>query len=62
MCSYPTGHESVSASKLLTGDWWNEWHEFAVEHTESYVAYVVDNEVCAPVVDTCILLQKLHIQ
>ena len=44
-CSYPTGHKEVHASKQLTGEWWNEWHEFAVEHTTDHLAYVYDGAV-----------------
>ena len=43
-CSYPQGHESVHKCKSLPSDWGKTPHEFAVEHTADYLAFVVDSQ------------------
>ena len=43
-CSYPQGHESVHKCKALPSDWGKTPHEFAVEHTADYLAFVVDGQ------------------
>ena len=44
-CSYPKGHESIHECAPLAKGWGSQWHEFAVEHTADYVAFVVDGKV-----------------
>ena len=44
-CSYPVGHESVHKCSVLPSDWGSTYHEFAVEHTADYLAFVVDGVV-----------------
>ena len=44
-CSYPVGHKSVHECTALPVDWGSTFHEFAVEHTQDYLAFVVDNKV-----------------
>lgn len=41
-CSYPKGHVSVTAETALPGDWSTAYHEYAVEHGPTYLAYVYD--------------------
>lgn len=44
-CSYPVGHKSVHECTALPSDWGSTYHEFAVEHTQDYLAFVVDSKV-----------------
>jgi beta-glucanase (GH16 family) len=41
-CTYPKGHQSVHKCSALPSNWGSTYHEFAVEHTEHYLAFVVD--------------------
>eukprot|EP00040_Diaphanoeca_grandis_P040039 m.261035 g.261035 ORF g.261035 m.261035 type:complete len:305 (+) comp41146_c0_seq1:125-1039(+) len=43
-CSYPVGHESAS-SGLNVSDWSTAFHEYAVERSDSHVAFIVDSVV-----------------
>ena len=47
-CSYPSGHESVSKCAPLAEGWGETYHEFAVEHTAEYLAFLVDGKVRRP--------------
>jgi hypothetical protein len=40
----PVGHQSVHKCAALPADWGTTFHEFAVEHTEDYLAFVVDGK------------------
>jgi beta-glucanase (GH16 family) len=44
-CSYPVGHQSIHECTALPADWGSTFHEFAVEHTQEYLAFVVDSKV-----------------
>ena len=44
-CSYPVGHERQYGTRHLPSDWNSNFHEYAVEHGETYVAYVYDKTV-----------------
>lgn len=41
-CSYPTGHERVYTSVQLPPDWSTAFHEYAVEHSLTHLAFVYD--------------------
>ncbi len=43
-CSYPNGHQSVT-SQLFIDQWDTQYHEYAVEHGATYLAYIYDNQV-----------------
>eukprot|EP00041_Stephanoeca_diplocostata_P025672 m.677550 g.677550 ORF g.677550 m.677550 type:complete len:641 (-) comp22798_c1_seq1:986-2908(-) len=43
-CSYPNGHESMSGDQKLPTDWWNTYHEYAVERSSTHLAFVVDGQ------------------
>jgi beta-glucanase (GH16 family) len=40
-CSYPKGHKDVTASQVIKS-FATEFHEYAVEHSHTHVAYVYD--------------------
>ena len=40
-CTYPEGHEEVYASTGVQG-WGSAFHEYAVERSSSYIAFVID--------------------
>lgn len=44
-CSYPKGHEEVTASHTLPADWASAYHEYAVERGPSHVAFAIDGVV-----------------
>ena len=41
-CTFPKGHLSVHKCSALPPNWGSAYHEFAVEHTQDYLAFVVD--------------------
>jgi len=43
-CSYPTGHESVASSQVIP-DWSTAFHEYAVERSDTHVAFILDSVV-----------------
>jgi len=43
-CTYPTGHRSVHECTPMPPDWGTAFHEYAVEHTQDYLAFVVDGK------------------
>jgi beta-glucanase (GH16 family) len=44
-CSFPNGHQRQYGTHTLPDDWNTQFHEYAVEHGESFVAYVYDGKV-----------------
>jgi len=43
-CSYPKGHQSIT-SELSINNWDTDYHEYAVEHSSTYLAYIYDGQV-----------------
>jgi beta-glucanase (GH16 family) len=43
-CTYPVGHKSVHDCLPMPEDWSTIYHEYAVEHTQDYMAFVVDGK------------------
>ena len=41
-CAYPAGHERVFGSQTMPSDWASNFHEYAVEHSATHVAFVYD--------------------
>eukprot|EP00038_Savillea_parva_P001783 m.107310 g.107310 ORF g.107310 m.107310 type:complete len:216 (+) comp10620_c1_seq1:689-1336(+) len=41
-CSYPTGHEHQYTAAPLGPDWNTTYHEYAVERSQTHVAFVLD--------------------
>ena len=38
-------HKSVTGQATMPADWADAWHEYAVEYSKEYVAFVVDGRV-----------------
>lgn len=41
-CSYPAGHEEVFSAIPMPADWDSSYHEYAVERSDSHIAFVID--------------------
>jgi beta-glucanase (GH16 family) len=44
-CAYPDGHLEVYGQIAMGADWADEFHEFGVERSSTYVAFSVDGKV-----------------
>ena len=42
LVSYPVGHEQVHTGTAMPATWATEFHEYAMEHDKSHLAYVID--------------------
>jgi beta-glucanase (GH16 family) len=43
-CAYPDGHQEVYGKLVLESDWADNFHEFGVERSVDYVAFVIDGK------------------
>ncbi len=41
-CAYPKGHQEATVSHAMPSDWSTSFHEYAVEHSATHLAYVYD--------------------